>query len=127
MKKQEPDENNVLFKSKESDAVKKYKYSQAMTAGKIQTLILLIEKMQNLIRKIDLKNIQSSKNIIIQCQNIIAQLEMALNFRKGTSTPEILELFELMYTALSIPNKQSLYTVTYLLKHFKETLRMKFQ
>jgi flagellin-specific chaperone FliS len=101
----------------------KYRYSRIMTAGKVQTMQLLVSRAKQLIPKIDLDKDQPQSELL-QCRNIVSQLEMALNFRKGYAAPAIFAQYELIYTALADPTPKSLETALFLFNHLEYTFNL---
>jgi flagellin-specific chaperone FliS len=110
--------------TKEEALSSKYEHSNAMTAGRVQTILLLLKKAKELVRSVNLDKILESGEKIRHTKNIIAQLEMSLNFRDGLLADEIMELYELIYRALENSTEKSLKNAYFLLGHFKETLEI---
>ena len=115
-----------MTETKEKDIADQYKFSRVMTAGRIQSIILLVDKASELLKRIDLNDREKFRLDIIKCQNIIAQLEMALNFRGGLAVAELFGLYEQIYTCLAVSSAKSLNNAKFLLAHFRHTLRLRF-
>ena len=107
-----------------SKVAKNYKTNQLMTAGRIQSVILLLTEAERRLGEINLEDIAASTVPIIGCQNIVAQLEMALNHRHGKVANMFFLALELIYDSLENLNEKSLKVARYVCTHLKESLEM---
>lgn len=78
--------NKQITHPQASKVAKNYKTNQLMTAGRVQSVILLLTEAEKRLGEINLEDSAASRVPIIRCQNIVAQLEMALNHRDGHAT-----------------------------------------
>jgi len=107
-----------------SKVAKNYKTNQLMTAGRIQSVILLLTEAEKRLGEINLEDLAASRDPIVGCQNIVAQLEMALNHKIGQTTNVFFLALELIYTGLENINEKSLKVARYVCTHLKESLEM---
>ncbi|MBF0431404.1 MAG: flagellar protein FliS [Fibrobacteria bacterium] len=115
---------NFNMATREQSLVNQYQVNRAMTAGKVQSVLLLVQKALSLTCKIDFSKPEESEELILKCQNIVAQLEMALNYRYGESVPTLFALYEQVYDALEARTERSIEVAQYLLGHYQETLEL---
>ncbi len=108
----------------ERSVTQNYQFSTAMTSGKLETVMLLLQKAHNLIRAVDVEKLADCQEQRIGAQNIIAQLEMALDYRRGASAVPLFDVYELIYGTLEHPTKKSLETADFLLSHLRNTFQM---
>lgn len=95
-----------------------------MTAGRVQSVILLLTEAEKRLGEINLEDSAASRVPIIRCQNIVAQLEMALNHRNDHARNIFLQALELIYESLDNLNEKSLKVARYVCTHLKESLEM---
>ncbi len=107
-----------------SKVAKNYKTNQLMTAGRIQSVILLLTEAEKRLGEINLEDSAASRVPIVGCQNIVAQLEMALNHRHGKVANMFFLALELIYESLENLNEKSLKVARYVCTHLKESLEM---
>ena len=100
-----------------------YQKTTIMTAGRVKSVELLLEKLKREVPKIDLDPSDPNSEQVIKCQNIVAQLEMSLNF-EGSSAPELFDIYETIYMGLSAPTHKSIRVVQYLITNLLETLKI---
>ena len=113
--------------TQEQNASLTYRRSQIMTAGKVKSIQMLLRHLKNKLNQIDMNNPDENlEKDLLNCRNIVAQLEMALNFRQGTASQDIFDLYELIYMALEQPTKKSIKTARYLTENFLVTMTMVF-
>ncbi|MFC1586634.1 flagellar protein FliS [Fibrobacterota bacterium] len=117
----------MMEKTKKERITDSYKISRIMTAGRLQTIIMLVDKARTMLAKMDFNAPDESSDDIMKCQNIIAQLEMALNFRGGKAAPDIFQMYEQIYTSLQAATPNSLHAAKLTLDHFRDTLRLRFR
>lgn len=116
--------NKQITHSQASKVAKNYKTNQIMTAGRIQSIILLLTDAEKRLGEINLEDSAASRVPIIGCQNIVAQLEMTLNHRDGHAANIFFLALELIYESLDNLNEKSLKVARYVCTHLKESLEM---
>jgi len=116
--------NKQITHPQASKVAKNYKTTQLMTAGRIQSVILLLTEAEKRLGEINLEDSAASRVPIVGCQNIVAQLEMALNHRHGKMANMFFLALELIYTGLENINEKSLKVARYVCTHLKESLEM---
>ncbi len=97
-----------------------YSKARIMTAGRLRSVIMLLNRAEHLLAKLD--HSKQEKTELIQVQNIIAQLEIALNFRKGSSAFELFDYLEEIYARLDFGSKGSLHAAQLQISRLRETL-----
>jgi len=107
-----------------SKVAKDYKTNQLVTAGRVQSIILLLTEAEKRLGEINLEDSAASRVPIVGCQNIVAQLEMALNHRHGKVANMFFLALELIYESLENLNEKSLKVARYVCTHLKESLEM---
>ncbi len=116
--------NKQITHPQASKVAKNYKTNQLMTAGRIQSVILLLTEAEKRLGEINLEDSAASRVPIVECQNIVAQLEMALNHRHGKMANMFFLALELIYESLENLNEKSLKVARYVCTHLKESLEM---
>ncbi len=116
--------NKQITHPQASKVAKNYKTNQIMTAGRIQSAILLLTEAEKRLGEINLEDLAASRVPIIRCQNIVVQLEMALNHRDGHAANIFFLALELIYESLENLNEKSLKVARYVCTHLKESLEM---
>ncbi len=116
--------NKQITHPQASKVAKNYKTNQLMTAGRIQSVILLLTEAEKRLGEINLEDLAASRVPIIGCQNIVVQLEMALNHRDGHAANIFFLALELIYESLENLNEKSLKVARYVCTHLKESLEM---
>ncbi len=116
--------NKQITHPQASKVAKNYKTTQLMTAGRIQSVILLLTEAEKRLGEINLEDSAASRVPIVGCQNIVAQLEMALNHRHGKVANMFFLALELIYESLENLNEKSLKVARYVCTHLKESLEM---
>ncbi len=107
-----------------SKVAKNYKTNQLMTAGRAQSVILLLMEAEKRLGEINLEDSAASRVPIVGCKNIVAQLEMALNHRNGHAANIIFLALELIYESLENLSEKSLKVARFVCTHLKESLEM---
>ncbi len=107
-----------------SKVAENYRTNQLVTAGRIQSIILLLTEAEKRLGEINLEDSAASRVPIVGCQNIVALLEMALNHRHGKVANMFFLALELIYESLENLNEKSLKVARYVCTHLKESLEM---
>ena len=116
--------NKQITHPQASKVAKNYKTTQLMTAGRIQSVIFLLTEAEKRLGEINLEDSAASRVPIVECQNIVAQLEMALNHRHGKMANMFFLALELIYESLENLNDKSLKVARYVCTHLKGSLEM---
>lgn len=103
----------------------RYKLDKIMSAGKIQTMVYLLEKAKSLI--LEYQENVSHTHSLFKAQDIIAQLQWSLNYRNVPECLILFELLDLMWLGLEKNSEKSVENTLFCIDHFLETLRFKFR
>ena len=89
------------------------------SAGKLQSLIMLINRAIILLKESKAEPEKLNANIV-KAQNILAQLERALNFKQGKLTPNLFFIYDYMFDELSRRDIQGIDTVLPILTQLRD-------
>ena len=102
------------------EPVEKFIRTAIGSAGTISSIILLINKAIILLKESQLKPEMRAENNR-RIRNILAQLQLALNYSEGTSADSLFSLYDYLYEEMLIGDDQSLASAERLLVQLKET------
>ena len=109
-----------FFRMPKKEKIQEFIETAIGSSGPIASILLLIDKAIVLIR-----NSRENPGAAIEnnrrTRNIIAQLQMALNYREGTSTDSLFTLYDYLYEELLIGDEQSLDSAEKLLVQLRDT------
>ncbi len=114
------------MKKNPEGASEQYRNSNVMTAGKVKSVELLLEKASHLLSPPDEVEEEEMLNNIRQVRNILTQLQMSLNLKNGEAAVHIFEVYELAQKALEDPSEKSLDVARYLIRDLLKTIRLAF-
>ena len=90
------------------------------SAGKIQSLILLINRGIILLKEAGADPAKRNTNIV-KTQNILAQLERALNFRQGKLAGNLFYIYDYIFDELSRRDDRGMDTAIRMLTQLRDT------
>ncbi len=91
------------------------------SSGKLTSHIVLMEKAILLIKSMR-ENDEAKAENCRRVRNILAQLQMALNYREGTSADSLFTLYDYLYDEITIGDDMALNSAETLLDQLKNTL-----
>jgi flagellin-specific chaperone FliS len=104
------------------EPIEKFMRTAIGSAGTISSIILLIDKAIVLLKEMCVspeKRTENNRRI----RNILAQLQMALNYSEGSSADSLFTLYDYLYEEMLIGDEQSIASAEKLLIQLKETFK----
>lgn len=97
-----------------------YRKRDILTAGKLKSLLLLLNRALLLLKEAGRDPARRNVNIV-KTQNILAQLERALDFRQGELAGQLFYLFDYIFAELSNRDDRAVATAINMLTTLKDT------
>ena len=107
-----------------AQAALSYRHCTVMTAGKIPSMLLLLERLQQELTRLNPRQWDPDGPSLLKCQNIVAQLQMALDFERGPSAAELFDVYDLLYESISRGTPGSMRVSHYLTNSLIELYRI---
>lgn len=103
-----------------------YRETALLTASRVQTVILLLEKARSLIIENKSATGQARTDGLNQAQNVMAQLQMCLDLENGEAAQDLFAAFDLIWEACEVRTPNSLNLAVYSLEHLLDTIHIRF-
>jgi len=99
----------------------KFRDTAIGSSGKIASILILIDRAKALLREAKEDVVKRETNIV-KTQNILAQLEMALNFREGAEASNLFLVYDFLFEELDKRDDHAIDTCDHMLTELRETL-----
>ena len=97
-----------------------YKEIAIKSAGKLKSLLLLVNRAILLLKEAK-EDKEKTRENIIKTQNILAQLEKALNFKEGDLAGDLFFIYDYLFAELNNMDDKAIDTSIKMLTDLKET------
>lgn len=105
--------------SPKKDETEQYREISIKSAGKLKSILLLVDRAILLLNQAKEDESLVPANIV-KVQNILAQLERALNFKRGTSAGDLFFVYDYLFVELNNRDEQSINTSLNMLRDLKD-------
>ena len=105
-----------------TDPVKLYQEVAALSAGKLKSVLLLMDRAVLLLKEAQADTALRPTHTV-KVQNILAELERSLNVKEGDQAKALFVLFDYVFAALNQRNERAIETALKFLTPLRDTLK----